>query len=416
MEIREEYDLIVIGGGAAGFFGAINYAELAKAPKKILILESGTQFLRKVKISGGGRCNVTTSITDPKELIKNYPRGGRSLLYGFYEFGPQQMVLWLENKKVKLKTENDGRIFPITNSSQTIIDKFYELTDRYNIQKITRAKVVRVKKDEDMFEIKCQNETTFLSKHLLISTGSSTAGFELIKQFGHQVTPLVPSLFTFNLKNNPYTELSGVSLQNATVDLHAGKYKLSETGPLLMTHKGLSGPVILKISSVAARELKQSNYHAKIRIRPFMDKKEKEIRDELNRLKRESPEKMPSNLPIFGLPKKLWKFYLETADFNYTNYKSIQEKGINRLIETIQNRFDEIIGKNTFKEEFVTCGGVDLKQVDLKTFESNLINRLFFAGEVLDVDAVTGGFNFQNAWTSSFLAARKMASKEGSEA
>lgn len=341
------YDLIVIGGGAAGIFAALT---AAKKGAKVLVLEKSAQLLSKVKISGGGRCNVTHSCFEPKELIQNYPRGSKELLGPFHHFGPRDTIEWFQQRGVNVKTEKDGRIFPTSNSSETIIQCLLSEAKKLGVAIWTKQKIETIEKEGELFRIERKEEPPLESKRILLATGSHFSGYEWAKQFGHTIEKPIPSLFTFNVPTSPFKHLSGISLPD--VQLHLVGTKWKQRGPLLLTHFGFSGPAVIKLSAFAAPYLYEKKYRAELDI--------------------EWPQ---------HLPKKL--------------KKALEENYVTRFL---------IEGKTTHKEEFVTCGGVSLKEVNFKTMESKLCPALFFAGEILNIDGITGGFNFQNAWTTGFLA------------
>lgn len=411
--MNSNYDVVVIGGGAAGFFGAISMAEL-NPNLSIAILESTNHFLRKVKISGGGRCNVTNRIEDPKELVKNYPRGGRNLLSAFFQFGSKEMKEWLESHQVEIKTEPDGRVFPQSNSSQTIIDLFYRLCHEHKIQLIKKAKVSKIKpaQESEQFEVDCETKS-FQAKSVLMATGSAIPGHRLIERLGHRISPLSPSLFTLKTNHAVIDELAGISVQEAHAEIKGKvenkKIKFSQTGPILITHWGFSGPAIIKLSAFAAEYFKQCNYQGNLKVNWLPNQHMSEFSDELIKNKKSNPKKhlskIISQLSDSLLPKRLILKFLALNEIQDTSIADISDKKLRSLIESIFNANYPFTGKGEFKEEFVTCGGVDLKEVDMKTFESKLVPNLYFAGEVLNIDGITGGFNFQNAWTGARLAA-----------
>jgi len=371
------YDLIILGGGAAGIFAALS-AKTLRPHASVLVLEKTAHLLTKVKISGGGRCNVTTSVFDPKELVKNYPRGHKELLGPFHHFGPRETVEWFSSRQVALKVEADGRIFPTTDSSQTIIETLLSEAKKLHVEIATRQHVESIEKQEEHFIVTCKEGKILHSHRLLLATGSSREGYALAKQFGHTVIDPVPSLFTFHVPTSPLKELSGVAIEDVAVSLYGTSF--FQRGPLLITHFGFSGPAILKLSAWAARYLHETGYKAELLINWLP----KYTQDEV-------VEMLVKRLPL-GLPKNLWKTLSEKEN----SPKSLAAK-------VLQDSY-LVDGKTMHKEEFVTCGGVDLKELHSKTFESKLCKGLFFAGEILNIDGVTGGFNFQNAWTTGFLA------------
>jgi predicted Rossmann fold flavoprotein len=401
--------IAIIGAGAAGFFAAINCAE--KYPQhEITIFEKTNKLLSKVRVSGGGRCNVTHACFDVNVLVKNYPRGEKQLKSVFSRFMTTDTINWFESRRVKLKTEPDGRMFPVTDSSQTIIDCLLNEASRHHVKIETGSDVLRIeKKDNGKIELTFRYEERHEFDAVLIASGGSinAAGFDWLKECGHEIISPVPSLFTFNIPKNKITELMGVSVEIARVKIPETNF-ISE-GPLLITHWGMSGPAILKLSSIAARTLAEKKYNFKIQVNWVKDLNEEKLRPTLTEIKNASAKKLIHNAPEFGLPKRLWQFLLIKSGIeNQMQWAQLSKEQLNKLLNSLI--YDEYIvsGKTTFKEEFVTCGGVSLKDVDFKTMESKKMKRLFFAGEVLDIDAVTGGFNFQAAWTTGYVAALGM--------
>ncbi len=415
-----ETDVAIIGGGAAGFFAGINLAA-SNSAVKITILEKGKQVLSKVKISGGGRCNVTHAEFDPKSLSKNYPRGHKELLGPFHQFMTGDMFAWLEERGVELKIEEDGRVFPVTDSSQTIIDCFQNEADRLGVVVKTNAGIDRLSKLENQdyaWEMKGK-EVHVLAKHLIIASGSSPKMWRLIQTLGHQVVEPVPSLFTFNVNDERLQNLPGISL-DAMVEVFTTKNRgiskqklksLQSSGPLLMTHWGMSGPCILKLSAWGARIFHELNHQFQLRVNWLPQHNVESVKSLLEGLKTTQAKQLLYSNPIESLPKRLWQSLLDyisiDRELNWSNISKIQ---IQRLAQELCAGEFHVNGKSTFKEEFVTAGGVRLKEIDFKTFQSKLHSNVFFVGEVLNIDAVTGGFNFQGAWTSAFLCAKHLSS------
>lgn len=382
---------VVVGGGAAGFFAAIH------CKGEVVLLERTNQLLSKVKISGGGRCNVTHNCFDPKKLVQNYPRGEKELLGPFTKWGPKQTIEWFEAKDVALKVENDGRIFPISNSSTTIIDCLLNEAKHVDIR--LQSRISTIVKENDHFLITFESGETMLAKRLILATGSSAKGFDLARAFGHTIVEPVPSLFTFNVPTSPLKELSGISCPDVEVSVEG----LSQRGILLITHFGFSGPCILKLSAFAARKLHAKNYHTQLRINWVPDYNEETM---LNWKKEKKAQTLGSENP-FLFPKSLWRKLLEKNSLDPSKKLiDVAHQELNRLYAALRSDFYEIEGKTTNKEEFVTAGGICLKEVNFKTMESKLCPNLYFAGEILDIDGVTGGFNFQNAWTTGYLASQ----------
>lgn len=399
-----EQDIIVIGGGAAGFFAAINTAEM-NPDVQIIILERGKEVLSKVRVSGGGRCNVTHAEFLPKELAKNYPRGRKELRGPFHNFMTGDTIAWFEERGVELKTEEDGRMFPVTNSSRTIIDCFLREMDRLDIPLKTKCAVKDIREKEGKWEV-LTSQGIFLAKKVLVATGSNSKMWKLLEGLGHKVVPGVPSLFTFNIEDPRIRDLAGVATE-ASVGIVEGKEQAE--GPLLITHWGMSGPAILKLSAWGARELSDRKKF-RIRVNWLPSSTLEEVQGVLLGLKQKYARQHPSKYAQFELPKRLWQKLVEASGVTEdARWADINKKQLEELTSQLISGVFEVHGKSTFKEEFVTAGGVDLKEVNFKTFESKICKNLFFAGEVLNIDAITGGFNFQNAWTGGFLASRAMS-------
>lgn len=367
--------IVVIGGGAAGFFSAL--AAKKNNPKaKVTLFERSAKLLSKVRISGGGRCNVTHGCFDLKQLVQNYPRGKRELLGPFHKFGPKDTIEWFESRGVSLKQEKDGRMFPITDSSETIINCFLKEAEDLGVEICTQTKVKEINLEED---------------RVILATGSSPAGYEIARSFGHTIESPVPSLFTFNIPSFALEPLSGVTVD--AVKLKIGK--LENTGPLLITHWGFSGPAALKLSAFGARFLAEKKYETTLCIDWIPEIKSIDTQSK----------KLVSSLKL--LPKKLFKALLERANIPAElPLCQLGKASTSRLLEVLKNDQYQVSGKTTNKEEFVTCGGVALSEVNFQTMESKLCKNLFFCGEILDIDGVTGGFNFQNAWTTGWIAGR----------
>lgn len=402
-----EQDILIIGGGAAGFFTAINAAELDSGAR-ITILERGNEVLNKVKISGGGRCNVTHAEFDPKQLAKNYPRGEKELRGPFHSFMTGDTIDWFQSRGVELKVEEDGRMFPISNSSQTIIDCFQEEVLRLGIKLLRKQPVQEIFREGETWMVKTKTEI-FAARKLVIATGSNPKIWNLLEQLGHQIVPPVPSLFTFNIKDNRIKDLPGVSTA-ASVSI-VGE-KLETEGPLLITHWGMSGPAILKLSAWGARELSQLP-EFEIKVNWLLDGRAEDVVAELKELKQQHTKQQMHKYAQLGLPKRLWQSLVSSRgieeDFRWAD---LSNKQMAEIAEELTAGVFKVHGKSTFKEEFVTAGGVDLKEVNFKTFESRIHDNLFFAGEVLNIDAITGGFNFQNAWTGGYLVARALVDQK----
>lgn len=397
-------DIIIIGGGAAGFFAAINIA--AQHPDlSVVILERGKEGLQKVKISGGGRCNVTHAEFIPSELVQNYPRGEKELLGPFHSFMTGDTIAWFEERGVNLKIEDDGRMFPVSNSSQTIIDCFLSEAKKYKVEILYNYAVKTIEPLNDSFKIETSKGVVY-GKKVVVATGSNPKIWKLIEALGHNIVPPVPSLFTFDIQDERIKNIPGVVAKNVTVKV-IGTDLVSQ-GPLLITHVGMSAPAILKLSAFGALALAQRHYNFKIEIN-FIDLDKATCIDHLKELKQDLAKKQVYGTSPFNLPKRLWKkLVLASQIGEHERWADINREQLKHLAEQLTRAVFQVTGKSTFKEEFVTAGGVDLKEINFKTFESRLIPNLYFAGEVINVDAVTGGFNFQNAWTSAFIISKNM--------
>ena len=403
--MNQKYDIIIVGGGAAGFFTAINCVE--KNPNlKVAILERGAEVLNKVRISGGGRCNVTHACFEPNELVKFYPRGEKELRGPFHQFCSGDTVEWFEKHGVELKIEADGRMFPVSNSSQTIIDCFLEATKKLKIDILTHQSVQSIFKTANYWKIETPNEQ-FSAQKLILATGSNPKIWEMLQTFGHLVVNPVPSLFTFNIKDARIKELPGVATQ---VSIKVKDTKLSSNGPLLITHWGMSGPAILKLSAWGARILHDKNYQFTIFVNWLNDLDTEDVEKVLKELKLEHAKKAVSKKSPFEITNRLWESLVLASGIEAeTKWADLSKIQLQNLSEQLTNGVFQVNGKSTFKEEFVTAGGIDLKEINFKTMESKLHENLYFAGEIVNIDAITGGFNFQNAWTSGFIVAEAIA-------
>ena len=402
--INKNYDVLIVGGGAAGFFSAINTAQ--KNPELIIgILERGSNVLSKVRISGGGRCNLTHAEFKPKPLSSNYPRGQKELLGPFHSFMTGDTIKWFEDRGVRLKIEEDGRVFPESNSAQTIIDCFTSEADKCNIDILLNHSVQDIRVSNKRWEL-ATNKGTFSAEKILIATGSSPKIWTLLEELGHQVVTAVPSLFTFSISDPRLKSIPVVVAKH--VELAVNDSTLTSSGPLLITHSGISAHSVLKLSAYAAIELAKRNYNFDLTIN-FIAQDFTTCFRKLGHNKIESPKKLVRKSALFGLPKRLWEQLVIGADFQTDiKWAETNQKQLQKLATQLTSAVFKVTGKSTFKEEFVTAGGVALKEINFKTFESKIHKNLFFAGEVLNIDAVTGGFNFQNAWTGAFIAAQKM--------
>ena len=409
---HQQLEVVVIGGGAAGFFGAIACAD-ANPFAKVTLLEAGSQPLSKVRISGGGRCNVTHHCFEPDRLVLNYPRGGKALRGAFSRFQPQDTIEWFQARGVKLKTEADGRMFPISDSSQTIINCLTTAAERAGVILHSNSAVKTINKTDasEGFQIALKNGRNLKCDRLLIATGSNPSGYRWAKHFGHTIVTPVPSLFTFKINDPRIKGLTGISVDNARATLLiSGKKTLEQTGALLITHWGLSAPAILKLSAWGARILHENKYNLSLKISWLPNYNLETLKNHLLTIKSTMPKKKIISYCPVELPKRLWQSLV-----NYVGIKSdkiwaeINKKELNSLAsEIIQGQYS-IQGKGTFKDEFVTCGGISLKEINFKTMSSKICPHLYFAGEILDIDGVTGGFNFQSAWTTGWLAGNAIA-------
>jgi len=396
---------IVIGGGAAGYFAAINAAE--RYPDlKVIILETSGKVLQKVKVSGGGRCNITNACFEPKELVAYYPRGQKELLGPFHQFATGDIIDWFEKRGVPLKIEADNRIFPKSNTSQSIIDCFLGQADKFGVELYTNYSVNAIKKQGDLFEV-TTSQQTYIANYVLIATGSASKMFPIIESLGHTIIPSVPSLFTFNITDQRLKDNMGLSVPYGRVKVQSTK--LEAQGPVLITHWGLSGPAILKLSAWGALKLNQKNYRFNVEVN-WLNKKPNTVFNMLTSYKKVNPKKQIAlHCPFNTLPKRLWKQLVEIIQIpSPSTWAQLSHRQQQKLSQQLTQSIFKVNGKSTFKEEFVTAGGVDLKEINFKRFESKLHNNLFFAGEVLNIDAVTGGFNFQNAWTGAWIAAKSI--------
>ena len=402
--MNSKYDIIIIGGGAAGFFTAINSVE-NNPNLSVAILERGKTVLEKVRISGGGRCNVTHACFVPNDLVKFYPRGERELKGPFNQFCSGDTIEWFEKHGVELKIEEDGRMFPVSDSSETIIDCFMDAVKKLKIDVLTNHSVQELYKTETHWKV-TTTQDVFTCENVVMATGSNPKIWELLQNLGHSIEEPVPSLFTFNVKDVRIKELMGISTP-ATVKVK--KSKLEASGPLLITHWGLSGPGILRLSAWGARELSDKKYHFAIMVNWLNETSFDEAIEALKESKEENAKKSVLKYPQFELPKRLWENLVKAAGIlEETKWADLNKNQLNALTEQLTNGEYQVNGKSTFKEEFVTAGGIQLKEVNFKTMESKLLPNLYFAGEILNIDAITGGFNFQNAWTGGFIAAESI--------
>ena len=402
------FDLIVVGGGAAGFFSAITCAE--NSEKSVLILEKTSNLLQKVKISGGGRCNVTHDCFEPRELSRSYPRGEKSLIGPFHRFGAADTVEWFTSRGVPLKTESDGRMFPVTDNSQTIIDALLRAAGDAGVKIHTSEGVTSIVKNDDSFEIETDLGTSYTAGSVLIATGGTrnTAGAKLAASLGHELLPATPSLFTFKIDDSRLDGLAGLSVDDAEVKIQDSK--LRSTGPVLITHWGLSGPGILKISAWGARELAERDYRFDISVNWLPGEDPAAVIAE--KRNSEAKRQLSGRSPFASIPKRLWLRFLAAAEVpDIETWAQLGKLNAKHLVGLLTASTFAVDGKSMNKAEFVTCGGVTLDEINFQTMESKLVPGLYFAGEVIDVDGITGGFNFQNAWTNGFHAGSDIAAR-----
>jgi predicted Rossmann fold flavoprotein len=400
--------LIVIGGGAAGFFCAVNAARMYPG-LKVTILEKTNKLLSKVRISGGGRCNVTHACFDIAEMSRRYPRGENFVKKTFHQFFTKDTIRWFEDRGIRLKAEADGRMFPVTNSSQTIIDCLLQEARKFEVNIMLQSEVKEFEKENEQFRLFLSDGRQLAADYVCIACGGypKLPMFDWLKKSGHEIAFPVPSLFTFNLPGNPITELMGVSVEKARLKVEGSK--LSEEGPVLITHWGLSGPAVLRLSAWGARELPEKNYNFKVHINWLPSYNENSLKASFRQFRTELSTKKIANHNFTGLPNRLYQFLLQNSGVEENlRFADLPSKIENTLIKCLVDHIVEVKGKTTFKEEFVTAGGVHLRDIDVNTMMSKKIPNLFFAGEILDVDGVTGGFNFQHAWTSGWIAAKSL--------
>jgi len=397
--------VVVIGGGAAGFFGAIACAE-AHPHDRVTLLEAARQPLAKVRISGGGRCNVTHACFEPALLVQNYPRGGKALRGAFSRFQASDTVEWFRARGVALKTEADGRMFPVTDDSATVVECLLRTAHRAGVDLRTGVLVQRVTYQEHQFAIQLKSGQSLICDRLLLATGSNPQGYAIAQALGHHVQPPVPSLFTFNIQDARLEGLSGVAVNSVHLRLQTDdKLSFEQTGPLLITHWGVSGPAVLKLSAWGARALHDQNYHASLRINWVPQSNPEILRQHLQAARSQLSRKtIVAHCPVM-IPRRLWEKLTASVGIQEGDrWAEMSNKTLNLLMQELTQGQYQIQGKGVFKEEFVTCGGIDLKEVDFKTMQSKMCPGLYFAGEILDIDGITGGFNFQSAWTTGWLA------------
>jgi predicted Rossmann fold flavoprotein len=409
MQESKRLRISVIGGGAAGFFAAINIA-IQNPEAQISLLEKSSKLLSKVRVSGGGRCNVTHACFENGILVKQYPRGEKELRNLFSRFSTSDTIKWFEERGVHLKTEDDGRMFPSTDSSETIIACLMKEAEKLGVRIKMNTDIVSIKKEEDgSFVLAERNGGEILSDKVLIASGGNpkNEAYSWIRELGHTVVPPVPSLFTFNIPGNTITNLMGVSVPQARVKINGTK--LETEGPLLITHWGLSGPAILKASAWGARILFDRNYEFTVNVTWLPKLNEEKLRIILRDHKDEHAARSIQNSVPVELPRRLWEFLVHKSGLDTEmRWADLSKKSMNVLVQHLIADEYQVSGKTTFKEEFVTCGGVSLREIDFATMESKIVRGLYFAGEVMDIDGITGGFNFQNAWSSAWVAAQNI--------
>ncbi|MCB0413775.1 MAG: NAD(P)/FAD-dependent oxidoreductase [Bdellovibrionales bacterium] len=400
--------IAIIGGGASGFFSALSAAEKARTLGKniaIHLFESSSVPLKKVKISGGGRCNVTHFQFDVKEFTKNYPRGSRELISPFHQFQAQDTVEWFKTRGVQLIAEPDGRMFPNTHSSQTIINCFLEESEKNGIRIHYNWAIADISRSENQFTLLSSKGESFVADKVILCTGSSPKGYQLAESLGHRITDRAPSLFSFVIKHPLLKKHPGISFSDTELSLKIPGIKkiFKQNGPLLITHWGLSGPAILKLSAWAAREMKQKEYKALLNVR-FLKMTEQHFHDQILHIKKQKAKSKITNFSFSSLSKGFWQDLLQFLNIEEKLWGEISKNDISALLQFLLHSEFQISDKNRYKDEFVECGGIDLKEIDFKTLQSKLVPDLFFAGELLDIDGITGGFNFQNAWTTGWIA------------
>lgn len=408
MDLEKRMQFAVIGGGAAGFFAAIAAKENYPTAE-VVIFEKSLKVLAKVKVSGGGRCNVTNACFSISELCKAYPRGGKKLKKAFEVFNVKHTMAWFESRGVPLVVEENNHVFPASNSSQTIIDCLVQEARRLGIviESVKGVKTISSLQNAWQLSFLQEEQPARHFDKVIIATGGSPQrrGLEWLEELGHKIEDPVPSLFTFNMPGEKVVQLMGVSVENAIASIQGTKLK--SEGPLLITHWGMSGPAVLKLSAFGARELAAADYQCKLQVNWVGETNNEVVADQLNTISQEHPNKLLSNCRPYALPDRLWLFLLEKSELPQNKkWGELGKKGMNKLVSLLTNDIYSVQGKTTFKEEFVTCGGVSLDDVDMNTMESKVCKGLYFAGEIMDVDAITGGYNFQAAWTTGFIAGR----------
>ena len=409
----ESQKIAIVGGGAAGFFCAINAADLAVKNNlniEVHIFESSNQYLKKVRISGGGRCNVTHNLFEVRPFTENYPRGSRELLSPFQKFQAKDTIEWFKKEGVEIVAESDGRMFPETNTSETIIDCYLQKAEKLNVKLHPKSPIKKIEKKDQQIELFFKEGDSFIADSVLIATGSAEAGYRLAESLGHTITERAPSLFSFKIKDSLLNDLSGLSFNSSALKIKIKDQKtFKQTGPMLITHWGLSGPAILKLSAWAAREMKRADYSAQLFVNWLNLEKLTEVEELLKTIKEQNTKNHIKNAYPTELSKRFWQnLLMKLAIDPEKQWANINKKEFSKLANALFNYEFEVLGQNRFKDEFVECGGVSLKEINFKTMESKICPNLYFAGEILDVDGITGGFNFQNAWSTAWIAAHSM--------
>jgi predicted Rossmann fold flavoprotein len=399
--------VLIIGGGAAGYFAAANMD--VSDDVQVQILEKSNKVLAKVKVSGGGRCNVTHACFEPKELVKFYPRGSKELIGPFTRFQPGDIFAWFEDRGVALKTEDDNRVFPTTDSSQTIIDCLELATAKKNTRVSLQSGITRITNRDEKWFVEIEGKEEIEADAVIIAGGSSPQMWDILSEIGLQMIDQVPSLFTFNIKDKRIDGYAGLSSAFAHVSIENSKF--DSYGPMLITHWGLSGPGILKLSALAARELNNWDYRFKIKVNWLANEDFESVMDTMKRLREDQPKKAIFSFSPFEIPLRLWISLCSDVITEQMKWADSSNRALEHIANNLTRAIFEVNGKSTFKDEFVTSGGVDLTEINFKTMEAKRFPGLYFAGEVLNIDAVTGGFNFQAAWTTSWIAAKSISEK-----
>lgn len=410
MREQKGLTIAVIGAGAAGYFTAVNAARMNPG-LSVTIFEKGREVLSKVRVSGGGRCNVTHHCFDAEMLSKSYPRGRRMLRWSFEQFGAKDTVRWFEERGVKLKAEEDGRMFPVTDSSETIISCLISEAKKFGVNVLTGTGIHQIEPLKNGgFRLTTSKGKPYTFDRVVVATGGYNREkmYEWLKELGHSVRKPVPSLFTFNFREKIFSDLAGISVNPVQVKILETSF--SEMGPLLITHWGFSGPAVLKLSAWAARELHDREYRFDVQVNWLHPLKEQQVREKLLDQRKVNARKSVLKQEIFSVPSRLWERFISLSNINSEkNWADVSNKEIYELTQNLYKGTYNIQGKTTYKEEFVTCGGIPLEEINPDTLESKIVPGLFFVGEVLDIDGITGGFNFQAAWTNGWLTARAIS-------